>query len=158
MERAAASSVTHVLAPATQHVQWPLWPTKKLMESEVRFAMPGIGFTGPGTLFGKAAQIGRFFFLPQKTRRAASGIWLPGGIRAVGVGCWWPGSLTHQMDSNCQVVWPLLAVSCSRITPDTPGYPPDTAPIWCGYPADTPLGVANCIPATGFLKEMLPPH
>ena len=36
------------------------------MESEVRFAMPGIGFTGPGTLFGKAAQIGRFFF-PQKT-------------------------------------------------------------------------------------------
>ena len=50
----------------TQNVQWPLWPTKKLMESEVRFAMPGIGFTGPGTLFGKAAQIGRFFFCLKK--------------------------------------------------------------------------------------------
>ena len=52
----------------TQNVQWPLWPTKKLMESQVGFAMPGIGFAGPGALFGKAAQIGRFFFLPQKTR------------------------------------------------------------------------------------------
>ena len=36
------------------------------MESQVGFAMPGIGFAGPGTLFGKAAQIGRFFFFLKK--------------------------------------------------------------------------------------------
>ena len=51
---------------STQNVQWPLWPTKKLMESQVGFAMPGIGFAGPGALFGKAAQIGRFFFCLKK--------------------------------------------------------------------------------------------